>query len=158
MPSPRRWTAWFSARRTTQPACCPIVDCWRFFAGAVRTLPGQVAGEYLPGHTSMIRRDPIGIVASIAHQLHGAMGYSQEYPLHHRTRRLWAWRDAWVSQAEAEDTVRRLAREEGILAGPSSGGALAVALKLSEQLENAVIVSIVCDRGDRYLSTGLFPD
>ena len=43
-----------------------IVDCWRFFAGAVRSMPGQVAGEYLPGHTSMIRRDPIGIVASIA--------------------------------------------------------------------------------------------
>ena len=43
-----------------------IVDCWRFFAGAVRTMHGQVAGEYLPGHTSMIRRDPIGIVASIA--------------------------------------------------------------------------------------------
>lgn len=63
----------------------------------------------------------------------------------------------YISQAEAEDTARRLTREEGILAGPSSGGALAVALKLSEQLENAVIVSIVCDRGDRYLSTGLFP-
>ncbi|MCO6050344.1 gamma-aminobutyraldehyde dehydrogenase [Mesorhizobium sp. RP14(2022)] len=43
-----------------------IVDCYRFFAGAVRTMPGQVAGEYLPGHTSMIRRDPIGVVASIA--------------------------------------------------------------------------------------------
>ena len=43
-----------------------LVDCWRFFAGAVRSMPGQVAGEYLPGHTSMIRRDPIGIVASIA--------------------------------------------------------------------------------------------
>ena len=43
-----------------------IVDCWRFFAGAVRAMPGQVAGEYLPGHTSMIRRDPIGIVGSIA--------------------------------------------------------------------------------------------
>ncbi|PLP58424.1 gamma-aminobutyraldehyde dehydrogenase [Mesorhizobium loti] len=43
-----------------------IVDCYRFFAGAVRAMPGQVAGEYLPGHTSMIRRDPIGIVASIA--------------------------------------------------------------------------------------------
>ncbi len=43
-----------------------IVDCWRFFAGAVRTMPGQVSGEYLPGHTSMIRRDPIGIVGSIA--------------------------------------------------------------------------------------------
>lgn len=43
-----------------------IVDCWRFFAGAIRTMPGQIAGEYLPGHTSMIRRDPIGIVGSIA--------------------------------------------------------------------------------------------
>jgi aminobutyraldehyde dehydrogenase len=43
-----------------------IVDCWRFFAGAVRAMPGQVAGEYLPGHTSMIRRDPVGVVASIA--------------------------------------------------------------------------------------------
>lgn len=63
----------------------------------------------------------------------------------------------YVSQHDAEETARRLAREEGILAGPSSGGALAVALRLSEQLENAVIVSIVCDRGDRYLSTGLFP-
>ncbi|CUA81406.1 MULTISPECIES: cysteine synthase CysM [Gulbenkiania] len=61
-----------------------------------------------------------------------------------------------VSQQEAEDTARRLAREEGILAGPSSGGALAVALRLNARLENAVIVSIVCDRGDRYLSTGLF--
>ena len=61
-----------------------------------------------------------------------------------------------VDQRTAEDTARRLAREEGILAGPSSGGALAVALRLNEQLQNAVIVSIVCDRGDRYLSTGLF--
>jgi cysteine synthase B len=62
----------------------------------------------------------------------------------------------YVSQFEAEDTARRLAREEGILAGPSSGGALAVALRLSAHLTNAVIVSVVCDRGDRYLSTGLF--
>lgn len=62
----------------------------------------------------------------------------------------------YVSQQEAEDTARRLAREEGILAGPSSGGALAVALRLNQQLKDAVIVSIVCDRGDRYLSTGLF--
>ena len=61
-----------------------------------------------------------------------------------------------VDQQTAEDTARQLAREEGILAGPSSGGALAVALRLNQQLENAVIVSIVCDRGDRYLSTGLF--
>ncbi|MDQ2696536.1 MAG: cysteine synthase CysM [Pseudomonadota bacterium] len=63
-----------------------------------------------------------------------------------------------VTQAEAEDTTRRLAREEGIFAGISSGGALAAALRLSAEVENAVIVSIVCDRGDRYLSTGVFPD
>lgn len=62
-----------------------------------------------------------------------------------------------VSQQEAEDMTRRLAREEGILAGISSGGALAAALRLSAEVENAVIVSIVCDRGDRYLSTGVFP-
>jgi cysteine synthase B len=64
----------------------------------------------------------------------------------------------YVSQADAEDMARRLAREEGIFGGISSGGAMAVALRLSTELRNAVIVSIVCDRGDRYLSTGVFPD
>ena len=63
----------------------------------------------------------------------------------------------YVSQAEAEDMTRRLAREEGLFAGISSGGALAVALRLARELENATIVTIVCDRGDRYLSTGVFP-
>lgn len=63
-----------------------------------------------------------------------------------------------VTQQEAEETTRRLAAEEGIFAGISSGGAMAAALKLSAEVENAVIVSIVCDRGDRYLSTGVFPD
>lgn len=62
-----------------------------------------------------------------------------------------------VDQALAEETTRRLAREEGILAGISSGGAMAVALQVAAENENAVIVSIVCDRGDRYLSTGVFP-
>ena len=62
-----------------------------------------------------------------------------------------------VNQGEAEELTRRLAREEGIFAGISSGGALAVALRLATELENAVIVTIVCDRGDRYLSTGVFP-
>jgi cysteine synthase B len=62
-----------------------------------------------------------------------------------------------VTQAEAEEMARRLAREEGIFAGISSGGALAAALRLSGQVQNATIVSIVCDRGDRYLSTGVFP-
>ena len=63
-----------------------------------------------------------------------------------------------VSQPDAEETTRRLAREEGIFAGISSGGALFAALQLSKEVENAVIVSIVCDRGDRYLSTGVFPE
>jgi len=62
-----------------------------------------------------------------------------------------------VGQAEAEDTMRRLAAEEGIFCGVSSGGATAAALRLSTRLENAVIVSIICDRGDRYISTGVFP-
>ncbi len=63
----------------------------------------------------------------------------------------------YVSQAEAEEMTRRLAREEGIFAGISSGGAMAVALRVAREVENAVIVTIVCDRGDRYLSTGVFP-
>jgi len=63
----------------------------------------------------------------------------------------------YVSQRDAEEMTRRLAREEGIFCGISSGGALAVALRVSQQVENATIVFIVCDRGDRYLSTGIFP-
>ncbi len=62
-----------------------------------------------------------------------------------------------VSQADAEDTTRRLARDEGIFAGVSSGGSTWAALSLSEEVKNAVIVCIICDRGDRYLSTGIFP-
>lgn len=61
-----------------------------------------------------------------------------------------------VSQEVAEVTMRRLAKEEGIFCGVSSGGSVAMAMALSEQLTNAVIVAIVCDRGDRYLSTGVF--
>lgn len=63
-----------------------------------------------------------------------------------------------IDQQSAEDTTRALARQEGIFCGISSGGAVAGALRLSEELENAVIVVIICDRGDRYLSTGIFPD
>lgn len=62
-----------------------------------------------------------------------------------------------VSQAEAEATTRELAAREGIFAGISSGGALHAALRVSREVQNAVIVTIVCDRGDRYLSTGVFP-
>jgi S-sulfo-L-cysteine synthase (O-acetyl-L-serine-dependent) len=62
-----------------------------------------------------------------------------------------------VSQAESEEMTRRLARQEGIFAGISSGGGLVAALRISAEVDNAVIVHIVCDRGDRYLSTGVFP-
>jgi S-sulfo-L-cysteine synthase (O-acetyl-L-serine-dependent) len=61
-----------------------------------------------------------------------------------------------ISQQEAEQTMRVLAREEGIFAGVSSGGAVAAALQISRQIENACIVAVICDRGDRYLSSGLF--
>ena len=63
----------------------------------------------------------------------------------------------YVSQADAEDMARRMAREEGIFAGISAAGACWVALELAQRVENATIVFIVCDRGDRYLSTGVFP-
>ncbi|QFY44857.1 cysteine synthase CysM [Candidatus Methylospira mobilis] len=63
-----------------------------------------------------------------------------------------------MSQEEAEETTRQLAAQEGIFAGVSSGGTVAAALRLSRERENATIVSIICDRGDRYLSTGIFPD
>jgi cysteine synthase B len=63
-----------------------------------------------------------------------------------------------INQGEAEDTMRRLARDEGIFAGVSSGGAIAAALQVNREVENATIVAIVCDRGDRYLSTGVYED
>jgi len=61
-----------------------------------------------------------------------------------------------IDQAEAESMMRRLAKEEGIFAGVSSGGSIAGALRISEEVEHATIVAIICDRGDRYLSTGVY--
>ncbi|HEY2927809.1 MAG TPA: cysteine synthase CysM [Albitalea sp.] len=69
----------------------------------------------------------------------------------------WIDEMVYVSQSDAEEMARRLAREEGLFAGISSGGACWVALQLAQRVENATIVFIVCDRGDRYLSTGVFP-
>jgi cysteine synthase B len=63
-----------------------------------------------------------------------------------------------VNQADAEAMTRQLAAQEGLFAGVSSGGAVAAALRLSVEVERAVIVVIICDRGDRYLSTGVFPE
>jgi len=61
-----------------------------------------------------------------------------------------------ISQQQAEESMRRLAREEGIFSGVSSGGSVSAALQISQQVENAVIVAIICDRGDRYLSSGIY--
>jgi S-sulfo-L-cysteine synthase (O-acetyl-L-serine-dependent) len=63
----------------------------------------------------------------------------------------------YVSQTDAENMMRRMAVEEGIFCGVSAAGACCIALRIAEQVENATIVFIVCDRGDRYLSTGIFP-
>jgi cysteine synthase B len=63
----------------------------------------------------------------------------------------------YVTQAEAEEMARRMAKEEGIFCGISAAGALVIALRVAQTVENATIVFIVCDRGDRYLSTGVFP-
>ncbi|MNT81770.1 Cysteine synthase B [compost metagenome] len=62
-----------------------------------------------------------------------------------------------MSQGDAEHMARRMASEEGIFCGISAAGALCVALRIAEEVENATIVFVVCDRGDRYLSTGVFP-
>jgi len=69
----------------------------------------------------------------------------------------WIDETVSVSQVDAEETARRMAREEGIFGGISAAGACWVALQISRQVESATIVFVVCDRGDRYLSTGVFP-
>ena len=98
----------------------------------------------------------IGVQPEEGAQIPGIRKWPQEYlPKIYDSKRVD--RLIYVGQAQAEKTMRRLAAEEGIFAGISSGGGLHVALQLSKSLENAVIVSIVCDRGDRYLSTGVYP-
>ena len=99
----------------------------------------------------------IGVQPSPGSQIPGIRAWPKEYlPKIFDAKRVD--RVLEVTQAEAEDMTRRLAREEGIFCGISSGGATVAALRLSQELSNAVIVTIICDRGDRYLSTGVFPD
>lgn len=99
----------------------------------------------------------IGVQPEEGAQIPGIRKWPEAYlPSIYEPGRIDALR--YVSQKHAEDTTRALAMQEGIFAGISSGGALYTALQLSKEVENAVIVSIVCDRGDRYLSTGVFPD
>ena len=99
----------------------------------------------------------VGVQPSPGSQIPGIRAWPKEYlpKIYDATR---VDRVLEVSQAEAEDMTRRLAREEGIFCGISSGGSTLAALRLSDEVQNAVIVTVICDRGDRYLSTGVFPD
>jgi len=99
----------------------------------------------------------VGVQPSEGSQIPGIRAWPPEYlpKIFDRSR---VDRVLEVSQAEAEDMTRKLARDEGIFCGISSGGATVAALRLSQEVENAVIVTIICDRGDRYLSTGVFPE
>ncbi len=98
----------------------------------------------------------IGVQPEEGAQIPGIRKWPEEYmPTIFDAKRVDELR--YVSQKNAENMMRKLATEEGIFAGISSGGGLYTALQLSKELKDAVIVSIVCDRGDRYLSTGVFP-
>jgi cysteine synthase B len=98
----------------------------------------------------------VGVQPEEGSQIPGIRKWPVEYlPKIYEAKRVDELR--YVSQKNAENITRKLATQEGVFAGISSGGALYTALQLSKELENAVIVTIVCDRGDRYLSTGVFP-
>jgi cysteine synthase B len=116
-------------------------------------------GTIMGVSTSLKTKNPdiqiIGIQPEDGAQIAGIRRWTEEYlPKIFDASKVDSTID--VSQAVAEQTMRELATQEGIFAGVSSGGAVAVAMELSKKLDNATIVTIVCDRGDRYLSTGLF--
>jgi cysteine synthase B len=120
--------------------------------GTTGTIMG--AGRYLKEQNPKLQI--IGCQPTEGSQIPGIRKWPEAYlpKIYDRSR---VDRLEYVSQADAEETTRQLARVEGIFAGISSGGAMHVALRISAEVSNAVIVSIVCDRGDRYLSTGVFP-
>ncbi|MCQ8103984.1 cysteine synthase CysM [Methylomonas sp. SURF-2] len=98
----------------------------------------------------------VGVQPEGASKIPGIRRWPQEYlpKIYHADQ---VDRIIEVNQTDAENTTRALAAQEGIFAGVSSGGAVFAALQLAKQVQNAVIVAIICDRGDRYLSTGVFP-
>jgi len=121
--------------------------------GTTGTIMG--VSRFLKEKNSAIRI--VGVQPSEGSQIPGIRAWPKEYlPKIYDARRVD--RVMEVTQKEAEEMTRRLAREEGIFCGISSGGATHAALQLSQEVENAVIVTIICDRGDRYLSTGVFPE
>ena len=142
--------------RTTGP------EIWRETAGSITHMvctmgtTGTIMGlsRYLKEQNPAVQL--IGVQPADGAQIPGIRAWPEAYlPAFFERERVDRIID--VSQEQAEEMTRRLATEEGIFAGISSGGAMHVAISLSAELENATIVSIVCDRGDRYLSTGVFP-
>jgi S-sulfo-L-cysteine synthase (O-acetyl-L-serine-dependent) len=120
--------------------------------GTTGTIMG--AGRYLKERNASIQI--IGCQPTEGSQIPGIRKWPEAYlpKIYDKSR---VDRLEYVSQADAEEMARRLANVEGIFGGISSGGAVHVALRVSAEVSNAVIVAIVCDRGDRYLSTGVFP-
>lgn len=137
-------------------------EIWRDTAGKVTHFvasmgtTGTIMGvsRYLKEQNPKVQI--IGVQPEEGAQIPGIRKWPEEYlPKIYEAKRVDEL--IYVGQANAEKTMRKLATEEGIFAGVSSGGGLYAALQLSKKLENAVIVSIICDRGDRYLSTGVYP-
>lgn len=120
--------------------------------GTTGTIMG--AGKYLKEQNSQVQI--VGVHPAEGARIPGIRRWPKEYlPRIYDASRVDQIME--VTQQEAEEMTRQLAAREGIFCGISSGGALAAAMRLSESVENAIIVTIVCDRGDRYLSTGVFP-
>jgi cysteine synthase B len=137
-------------------------EIWRDTAGKITHFvssmgtTGTIMGvsRFLKEQNPAIRI--IGVQPEEGSQIPGIRKWAEEYlPTIYDANHVDELR--YVNQKNSENMTRKLATEEGIFAGISSGGALYTALQLSKEVENAVIVSIVCDRGDRYLSTGVFP-
>ncbi len=137
-------------------------EIWRDTSGAVTHFVSSMGttGTIMGTSRYLKEKKPeiqiVGVQPSEGARIPGIRRWSPEYlPKIYDPSRVDSILD--VSQEQAEQTTRQLAAKEGIFCGISSGGAVAAALRLSEQVENAVIVTIICDRGDRYLSTGVFP-
>jgi len=136
-------------------------EIWRQTGGAVTHFVSSMGttGTIMGVSRYLKERNPavqiIGLQPADGAQIPGIRCWPEEYlPTIFERARVDQVID--IPQVAAEDTMRRLAREEGIFCGVSSGGAVWAALELSRRVENAVIVAIICDRGDRYLSTGVF--
>lgn len=136
-------------------------EIWRQTAGTVSHLVSSMGttGTIIGCSTYLKQQNPevqiIGLQPLEGSSIPGIRRWSEAYmPKIFEAPRVDRVLD--ISQSESELTMRRMASEEGIFCGVSSGGAIAGALRLSLELENAVIVAIICDRGDRYLSTGVF--